>query len=142
MGIEKTWLYRTMVPLRYTGFTWNDDDMRNQAVAEENSSDHFHLTYHFMIPHPSSETPPVMTVTTQRHSNRHVVATGPLFALAMGDVPYPMPGIHFAGYAHAVLATAAVELSARTSMVVWGTGGKTLRENLLPLPLVETDPLW
>lgn len=116
--------------------------MRNKAVAEEATTDHFHLTMHLVVPFPSDGQVPMFIATTQRHSNGYVVATGPLLAAPYMDTPWPMPDGDFSRYLMEVIDALATDGPHKGPDVVMGTGGRKMKVNLLPRPIVPPDPLW
>jgi hypothetical protein len=116
--------------------------MRNQAIGEELSADHFHMTWHFTVPFPGADQAPVWVATTARHVNNHLVATGPLLATPFLDCPYPMPDLGFDVYLQAVIDSLAAVKPHTSGSAVHGTGGRRLTARLMPRGVPETDPLW
>jgi hypothetical protein len=142
MRPERWAWFRKLVPLRAYGYECDDDDMRNVPVAEELATDHFHLALHLTVPFPGGDGVPVITATTSRHVNRHLVATGPLLALPWLDAPYPLPDMAMASYLQVVIDAMALLSFSDDSAVTWGTGGKRFKPNLMPVPVVDLDHLW
>lgn len=116
--------------------------MRKTPVAEEQRHDHAHFTVHYIIPHPASSEPPSVTVTSARHINDHLIATGPLFAIAVLDMPYPLPGFGIAPFISQCLAETIETIDEKNDLIVYGTGGRLIKETLLPQPPPIMEPLW
>lgn len=116
--------------------------MRNTAIAEERRTDHFHLAIHVTIPEVTEEAVPVITVTTQRCCNGHIVSTGPLFALADLDMPMPMPGLVLDDYARQVARAIESAIVNKTEHVVYGTRGRKIPASCMPVPTPSPEPLW
>lgn len=97
---------------------------------------------HVVIPHPGGDEYPRFIAATSRHVNGRVVATGPMFATAFVDAPYPQPGIRVEDYVTAVITALLACAAAGGLALVHGTRGATMRENLLPHEPPIVDPLW
>jgi len=109
--------------------------MDRKPIGEEYRQDHLHLTVNLIIPDVSSDQPPALVVTTARHVNNHLVGTGPLLALALPDIPLPMPQMPLLAYLAHVLVHLRDELGRNADLVVYGGGTKKIPARLLPAPV-------
>lgn len=116
--------------------------MTSKAVGEEIRHDHTHITVHVTIPFPNSDAVPTAVVTSARHVGNHLVATGPLFAIAVLDMPYPLPGLDFKDLVLQMLETLREEVVKNPENIVWGSPGRKVKETLMPQPPSVEDPLW
>lgn len=128
--------------MRSTSPGTDHEHMRNSPVGEEARHDHAHIAIHFTIPHPDSDQVPIISCTSARHVNGHLVATGPLLALADLDMAYPVVGMEFGSLVLALLVGALEAFKAHPEHVVYGTGGKKVKESLMPQPPAIIEPLW
>lgn len=116
--------------------------MTSKSVGEYESFDHFHFSAQVVIPHPGTDAKPLLYVSTARHVQNHLVATGPLFCTPLMDAPYPMPGIDIMEYARGMFGTIDTVLAVPSISIAYGTSGRKFKANLCPLPPTIPDPLW
>jgi hypothetical protein len=100
-------------------------------------TDYFEMHIRVRIPHPNSDTHPMVAVTTGRIRDNVIMLHGPGFSYDGADLPYPMGGEFVVRYLRHVLLALYEAASVRQEKFEFYGIQQVLQHALLPQPIPD-----